>query len=56
MPNIGVTLTASFNSAFYAVVNFIPKFLAGAIILLVGIIIASILKTTNCYSVQSAKG
>jgi len=44
MPNIGVTLAASFNSAFYAVVNFIPKFLAGAIILLVGIIIASILR------------
>lgn len=44
MPNIGVTLAASFNSAFYAVVNFIPKFLAGAIILIVGIIIASILR------------
>lgn len=44
MPNIGLTLTASFNSAFYAVVTFIPKFLAGAIILLIGIIIASIVK------------
>lgn len=44
MPDIGLTLTASFNSAFYAVVNFIPRFLAGAIIFLIGVIIASILK------------
>lgn len=44
MPNIGITLTASFNSAFFAVVNFLPKFLAGVIILLIGVIIASILK------------
>lgn len=44
MPDIGLTLTASFNDAFYAVVNFIPKFLAGAIILLIGVIVASILK------------
>jgi len=44
MPDIGTTLTASFNSAFYAVVTFIPKFVTGAIILLIGIIIASIVK------------
>lgn len=44
MPDIGTTLTASFNSAFYAVVTFVPKFLTGLIILLIGIIIASILK------------
>lgn len=44
MPDITSTLTASFNSAFYAVVNFIPKFLAGAVILLIGIIVASIIK------------
>lgn len=44
MPDIGLTLTASFNSAFYAVVNFIPKFLAGVIIFLIGVIVASILK------------
>jgi hypothetical protein len=44
MPDITSTLTASFNSAFYAVVNFIPKFLAGAIIILIGIIVASIVK------------
>lgn len=44
MPDIGSTLTTSFNDAFYAVVNFIPKFLAGAIIFLIGIVVASILK------------
>ncbi len=44
MPNIGSTLAASFNSAFYSVVTFIPKFLAGAVILLIGIIIASIVR------------
>jgi small-conductance mechanosensitive channel len=44
MPDIGSTLTTSFNDAFYAVVNFTPKFLAGAIILLIGIVVASILK------------
>ena len=42
MVDIGSTLTASFNSAFYSVVTFIPKFLAGTIILVIGIIIASI--------------
>lgn len=44
MPNIGTTLTASFNNAFYALISFIPKFLAGAIILLIGVIVASIVK------------
>lgn len=44
MPDIGSTLTTSFNDAFYAVVNFIPKFLAGAIIFLIGVVVASILK------------
>ncbi len=44
MPDIGLILVASFNSAFYGVVNFIPKFLAGAIILLIGVIVASLLK------------
>ena len=42
MPDIGITLSASFNNAFYAVVNFIPKFLTGLIILLIGILVASI--------------
>lgn len=44
MPNIGSTLAASFNSAYLGVVNFIPRFLAGAIILLIGIIVGSLLK------------
>jgi small-conductance mechanosensitive channel len=44
MPDIGSTLTTSFNDAFYAVVNFTPKFLAGAIIFIIGIVVASILK------------
>ena len=44
MPDIGSTVTASFNAAFYGLLNFVPKFLAGLIILLIGIIIASILK------------
>ena len=44
MPNIGSILTASFNSAYLGLLNFIPRFLAGAIILLIGIIVASILR------------
>jgi hypothetical protein len=44
MLNIGTTLTASFNSAFYGVANFIPKFLVGLVVLVIGIIIAAILK------------
>jgi hypothetical protein len=44
MLNIGTTLTASFNSAFYGVVNFVPKFIVGLVVLAIGIIIASILK------------
>lgn len=44
MPDITSTLVSSFNSAFYGVVNFIPKFLAGLIIFLIGIIVASIAK------------
>jgi small-conductance mechanosensitive channel len=44
MFDIGTTLTASFNSAFYGVVNFFPKFLVGLVVLIIGIIIASILK------------
>ncbi len=44
MPNVTSILTASFNNAFYAVLSFIPKFFAGLIILLIGIVIASIVK------------
>ncbi|MFH1187180.1 MAG: hypothetical protein V1697_03355 [Candidatus Levyibacteriota bacterium] len=44
MTNVGDTLTTSLNNALIGVVNFIPTFIAGLIILLIGIIIASILK------------
>lgn len=44
MSDIGTTLTASFNSAFFATVNFIPRFLSGAIILIIGIIVGSLVK------------
>ena len=44
MSDIGTTLTTSFNSAFYATVNFIPRFLSGAIILIIGVIIGSLVK------------
>lgn len=44
MPNIGLTLLSSLNGAVAAITLFVPKFLAGAVILLIGIIIASILK------------
>ena len=42
--DIGQTLLASFNNSVGVVVSFVPKILAGTIILLIGIIIASILK------------
>lgn len=44
MSDIGTILTTSFNSAFYATVSFIPRFLSGAVILLIGIIIGSLVK------------
>lgn len=43
-PDIGQTIFLSINTGFAAVVGFVPKFLAGVIILLLGIIIASILR------------
>lgn len=42
--DIGQTLAASFNNALVAVAVFVPKFVAGVVIILLGIIIASILK------------
>lgn len=42
--DIGQTLLTSLNSGVAAIVNFVPKILAGTIVLLIGIIIASILK------------
>lgn len=42
--DVGLTLLASLNNAIIAVVGFVPKFIAGAVILLIGIIVASLLK------------
>lgn len=42
--NVGETLILSINNGINAIVTFVPKLLAGAIILIIGIIIASILK------------
>lgn len=42
--DIGQTLFSSLNNGLLAVVNFFPKFLAGTIILLIGVIISSLLK------------
>ncbi|OGH38309.1 MAG: hypothetical protein A3B44_01530 [Candidatus Levybacteria bacterium RIFCSPLOWO2_01_FULL_38_21] len=44
MTNIGETLVASINAGLVALTAFVPKFVLGLVILLVGIIIASILK------------
>lgn len=42
--NVGQSLMLSVNTGFLAIATFIPKFIAGLVILLLGIIIASILK------------
>lgn len=42
--DIGQTLIASINNGVAVVVSFVPKFVVGAIILLLGIIIASLIK------------
>lgn len=42
--DVGSTLIASLNNGLLAIVSFVPKFVAGTIILLIGIIIASIIK------------
>ncbi|MBU2632122.1 hypothetical protein KKG52_00220 [Patescibacteria group bacterium] len=44
MTNVGETLTSSINNAIGAVVSFLPNFIAGLVVLLIGIIVASILK------------
>src|SRR5689334_19512196 len=44
MRDVQTTLTASLNSGIQAVIVFIPRFVAGLVILLIGIIIASLLK------------
>lgn len=43
-PDIGQTLLASLNNGIAVVVSFVPKIIAGTIVLLIGVIIASILK------------
>lgn len=42
--NIAETLQASFNNTVAAIIYFVPKFVAGLVILLVGIILSSIVK------------
>lgn len=42
--DIGTTMVASLNNGLLAIVSFVPKFVAGTIILLLGIILASIVK------------
>ncbi len=44
MTDIGTVLLASLNTGLLAIVTFVPKFLAGAVILIVGIVVASIFK------------
>ncbi|MCL5438947.1 MAG: hypothetical protein M1268_03080 [Patescibacteria group bacterium] len=44
MTDIGQTLLASLNNGLAAVVSFIPKFFAGVIILILGFVVASIVK------------
>lgn len=44
MVNISDTLLASINNAILGISLFVPKFLAGVVVLLIGIIIASILR------------
>ena len=44
MVNISDTLVASLNNSLVGAVNFIPKFIAGVVILLIGIVVAAILK------------
>lgn len=44
MPDIGTALTASLNNALMGITLFIPKFFAGLIVLLIGIILGLLLK------------
>lgn len=44
MTNIGTTLVTSINAGLLLLVAFVPKFILGLVIILIGIIIASILK------------
>lgn len=55
VPDIGQSIILSLNNGLGAVAGFIPKFLAGVIILLVGIIVASILKNLVLELLKSLK-
>lgn len=44
VPDIGQTVLLSLNNGLLAIITFIPKFIAGTILLLLGIIIGSLLK------------
>jgi len=44
MTDIGTNITASFNNVFYATLSFVPRFLSGVIILLIGVILGSLVK------------
>ena len=45
MPNIGVTIAATVTAALVSILAYLPKFLGGLVILLVGIVIASLLRS-----------
>ena len=44
LKNVGDVILASLSNGLAAVVNFVPKFIAGLIVLLIGIVIASLIK------------
>ncbi|OGH07371.1 MAG: hypothetical protein A2171_02605 [Candidatus Levybacteria bacterium RBG_13_35_9] len=44
MTDIGANVASSFNNAFYATLSFVPRFLSGVIILLIGVILGSLVK------------
>lgn len=44
MTNIGETLVASINSGLVLLIAFVPKFILGLVVILIGIIVASLLK------------
>lgn len=44
MPNVGQIVATSLNNALLGIAIFIPKFVAGLVVLLIGIIIATVLK------------
>ena len=45
MPNIGITIAATVTAALVSILAYIPKFLGGLVILLVGVVIASLLRS-----------